>query len=251
MAFRSRGALLALWVASSVLADSSVADVHAGLRASEPDLGVQRDCVLGSIQSVLSGGLCSGANTTEGAVKPAENITTWLPWTHEPYCVDDEFCVYTNGKFHNGHGISVISPRRAMIEGVDVFERAFDTPFTRGPADDSDLPLEVRPVEGKGMGTIATRKIRRGEVFLFEYAAIAVDPDFLEHVQGEPRVKAIETALSQLPDPRRVTNLAMRGVPGLSEAEDVLRTNTHGATFNGRGYTVLFPKVAVSIDNSR
>jgi hypothetical protein len=177
-----------------------------------------------------------------------ETDLNFAPWTHRPYCIDADYCLYTNSRLHGRYGISVISSSQIMARSVEIFRRAFATPYLHSKAAEGttpDLAYDVRQVSGKGNGAIARRNIRQGEIFIVDYASVMVVDSFPRRVPGGEKERLLQRAITQLPDPGRVMSLSRRGVPGLSPVEDIFRTNSHATKLDGTPYIALFPEIAV------
>jgi hypothetical protein len=165
------------------------------------------------------------------------------PWTHEPYCADSPYCVFTNSMFHGNYGISIIATPETIGGSTESLGKSFRTPLTGLGA---VPPYEVKDIPGKGKGVIATRMIRRGETFMIDYAALLASVEFPAKVTREQRRLLLDRAVDQLSEPEAVRSLARISTSGAPVVEDVLRTNSFTATLEGEAYMALFPEIAVS-----
>lgn len=167
----------------------------------------------------------------------------WSPWTHQPYCADTPYCVFTNAHFQGPNGVSLITTPESIESTLDSLESTFATPFQRvesagGPT------YEVLDIPGKGKGAVATRAIQRGEKLMIDYAGIIADKTFPSKMKMEQGRKLLETAVDQLPRGEQILELAMSTDTKTRVVEDLLRTNAFGLTVGGRDVMVLFPEIS-------
>ena len=99
------------------------------------------------------------------------------PWTHVGPCEkvkDLEICVYTSTSFAGQHGVSLVTSRARAdaIANRPAFlsPQPLDRPHLR-----PDVPFQTAAIPGKGIGLIATRLIRRGDMLMGETPAVLVD----------------------------------------------------------------------------
>ncbi|KAL8341832.1 hypothetical protein RB601_005328 [Gaeumannomyces tritici] len=194
----------------------------------------------------------------------------WAPWTHPPFCADSSFCVYTNAAFQTGRGFSIITTPRVLASAQGQLELAFTAPplasamdgtgvdegmaigGTRNKNNSADVTptprsthvWEVKNIPGKGKGVVATRRIRRGETIMVDYAMVLAAVEFPGRVTQTQGNKILERAASQLRNPERVLGLGRSSTAGAPVMEDVMRTNTFSVTINGEPYMGLFPSVS-------
>lgn len=172
---------------------------------------------------------------------------SWAPWTHRPFCADTKYCVFTNSMFQGNHGVSIITTPEIAASSVDLLTtlNAAQDPQLGNQAPDPP-PYEVREIPGKGMGVVATRRIRHGEVLMVDYASILVDTEFPGRVRREKGHQLLQRAMEQLPNSDGVLSLARSSKAGAPLPEDVMRTNTFGMTISDRSRMALFPRISVS-----
>lgn len=184
-----------------------------------------------------------------------DDTASWDPWTHRPYCVDNtantKHCVFTNANYH-GRGVSIIDVQPSdgdnATSAVSVARLLSSAAPISVAGHEESPPYEVRDLPGKGKGLIATRKIPRGQVFMFDYAAIIADTQFPSRVKREQGRQLLEKAAERLAGAEEVYALA-RSSPdpdNVPVAEDVMKTNSFSVEIGGKGYMALFPKIAVS-----
>jgi hypothetical protein len=181
----------------------------------------------------------------------------WAPWTYRPYCADNtNYCVFTNTKFQGGdRGVSVIDVPPSGTENATSAVASIAKLLSSLPppapesVDTTSPPYELRDIPGKGKGLIATRKIKRGQVFMVDYAAVVADTKLPGRVRQAQGRKLLTEAIERLPGADEVLSLA-RSSPdpdNVPAGEDVMTTNSFGVEIDGKGYMALFPKIAVSL----
>ena len=207
----------------------------------------------------------------------------WSPWTHPPECIPagsnaavniattgkrdrdanattpDKYCVYTNAA-HGHRGVSLITtPETAasIVDLLDDFNAEFMRPLTDGrrgknnTATDSD-PFDGRPYkvvempEKGGKGVVATRRIRRAEVVMVDFASLVLDLDFPRSVRRLDGYELLTRAAERLADPDRVLGLARKREHPPNLVEDVVRTNAFHFQLDDKPHMALYADVAVS-----
>ncbi|KAJ0165379.1 hypothetical protein CTA2_11434, partial [Colletotrichum tanaceti] len=202
----------------------------------------------------------------------ASGASDWGPWTQRPVCVGPKankvppaYCAFVKEDFRGEAGLLVLtSPEIAagdhsFVEDFDPRWWTGDSVRRRGgggggrqqqeqsrPDAASDAPsIEVKEIPGKGLGAVATAAIRAGDVVLRE------NPVLLQ--LAEPPAGAVDRTQAVWVLEEGFVRLSRRdqeAVFGLSRStgghvlEDILRTNTFGATFNDVAHFGLFPKAA-------
>ncbi|KAK4163722.1 hypothetical protein QBC43DRAFT_212165 [Cladorrhinum sp. PSN259] len=174
------------------------------------------------------------------------------PWTLAPFCADSTpYCVFTSTTFQGpSRGISVITSKplvgsneTSIIPSIASILSAKLPPHATLP---ETPPYEVRQIENKGLGLVATRKIQRGKVLMLDYAMLLADVELPRKMKMAQGRELLEQAMNRLPNPNRVLGLA-RSSPTPDEtpvAEDVMRTNSFNVEIGGRGFMALFPDIA-------
>lgn len=200
--------------------------------------------------------LCGSGNLDEGEFPPRDacpvpadetslpDPSSWAPWTHAPYCTDSRYCVYTDARFRNNLGISIITTPENIANVTSLFSLLSMNPRSRESVPPSYM---IKPIPDKGIGVVAARNIRKGEIIMAEPIAVLADfniPKKLQHADG---VMLFGRAFNQLPDPDRAWNLAKSSEHLLAPAsEDVMRTNSFGLALNNFDRMALFPNISVS-----
>ncbi|OBR03475.1 A/G-specific adenine glycosylase [Colletotrichum higginsianum IMI 349063] len=186
----------------------------------------------------------------------ASRASNWGPWTQRPVCVGPKanrgpaYCAFVKEDFRGEAGLLVLtSPEIAA--GDDSFVEDFDPRWTGDtgrrprPAASDAPPFEVREIPGKGLGAVATAAIRAGDVVLREHPALLQLAEPAEALDRTQAIWVLEEGFVRLPrrDQQRIFDLSRS--TGGHVLEDIVRTNTFGATFNDVAHFGLFPRVAV------
>lgn len=190
----------------------------------------------GSTLQILS--LCPVPRTEDVAAEPF----SWGTWTHKPWCIKN-YCVFTNAMFRANQGVSFITTRRRTktLPTEAINRNSSDS----GP---TDLPFETKSIPGKGIGTVAIRKIRQDEIILIDAASLIADADIPAKLDRGTGVQLFNHAVDQLSDPQQLLKLSTRDMDGKSSvAEDVLMTNSFSLPVKGIKRMLLFPRIAVRI----
>lgn len=175
---------------------------------------------------------------------PGSQPSDWSPWTHQLYCADTPYCVFTKAHFHGANGVSLITTPESVADTLHSLESTFATPFQHVEFPES-LAYEVVDIPGKGKGAIAARALQRGEKFMVDYAGLIADKSFPAKMKMDEGRKLLETAVDQLPRGKQIRELAMSTDTTTRVVEDLLRTNAFGMTVGGRDVMVLFPEISV------
>ncbi|KAK3904118.1 SET domain-containing protein 5 [Staphylotrichum tortipilum] len=213
-------------------------------RTQQPLLNT--DCLPGPFQHANFPACFTGPNP--------DDASSFAPWTHRPYCPPNTtYCVFTNADFQGpGRGVSIIDeqPPKANANttpAVFSISRLLSSApiHTQGPKHSSPS-YEVRDIPGKGKGLVATRKIRRGEVFMVDYVAVVADGRFPTRVRRAQGRRLLAEAIERLPMGKEVLSLARsssdpENVPAV---EDVMKTNSFSVEIDGGEYMALFPRIA-------
>ncbi len=223
--------------------------------------GLPGDCVydpLGALRPSTHE-ICFSSEGRQLAFTFKDGVNHWSPWAYPPFCVRgstqiDKYCVYTSADFNSNAGISFII-RPDTVPGATAFIRD-DSLTKRGKKHlksqstphDVDVAYEVRDIPGKGQGVIASRSIRRGEIFMVGVPAVVIDQE-LEigpdpEVSEADRLQLHKLAFEQLPNRERALSLAAS--TGGNIYEDIMKTNGFGIDIGNRKHSGLFPETAVS-----
>ncbi|KAK3370654.1 hypothetical protein B0H63DRAFT_487371 [Podospora didyma] len=186
------------------------------------------------------------------------------PWSYPPTCViaasrtnwapsskkEKKLCAYTASSIRGGSALSVITTTEiaasmsAMLLDPDIawLEKQ------RGGVSLTDFRAEAHKVQritGKGLGVVATEKIRRGQVVMVE------QPVMVQLADWEPLgwkksevVRLLREGAAKLPprERKRLFQMAHRGMGDI--VDDVVRTNAYQAFVDGVEHSALYPEVA-------
>ncbi|KAM7183375.1 hypothetical protein V8F20_012643 [Naviculisporaceae sp. PSN 640] len=191
------------------------------------------------------------------------------PWTHEPFCLPGSaakskdgkaakpfiYCTFSNAKYPSEtKGVSIIAnPDDPQTEKS---LSAIGTLFESGKSGEEDeLPLakkepatlayKITPLPGKGMGLIATRKIKQGEVIMVDHAALIAEMAFPTRVKRDVGRQLLERAVRRLSPERKEMVLGLASNEGGEvDVEDVVRTNSFTVNVGEGSFMALFPRIA-------
>lgn len=79
--------------------------------------------------------------------------------------------------------------------------------YMRRPGTDINLPFKVVPMADKGLGVIATRKIKQYEEIMLDYATLLVDINFASVVPALVGYRLLHRAVDQLKDSDSILTL--------------------------------------------
>lgn len=193
---------------------------------------------------------------------PKFHHRTDVPWSHHPYCIStvntnvpEKLCVYSSTAYNDGTGVSVVARPWTAASMTGAIQDTFPAwIFRRHLAHQGrwvtkdDVPYTVAPVPGKGLGVVATRRIKQFETIMTGFPAMIIDKDFLFSGGNESlpeRTHLFQTALDQLADQERFLSLAKGDGRRGHVVEEVARTNAFGITINGREMNAVYPEIAV------
>ncbi|GJC81408.1 hypothetical protein ColLi_04246 [Colletotrichum liriopes] len=183
----------------------------------------------------------------------ASGASDWSPWTQQPVCVSPktkagpDYCAFVKEDFRGEAGLLVITSPEIAAGDYSIVQdfnpQWFNSERESTPFDVA--PFEVKEMPGKGLGAVAKAAIRAGDVILREYPVLLQLAQVSEPVDRMQALWVLEEGFIRLPieDQRRVFDLSRS--TGGHVLEDIIRTNTFGATFNSVGHFGLFPRVAV------
>ncbi|KAJ4299824.1 hypothetical protein N0V90_005070 [Kalmusia sp. IMI 367209] len=119
-------------------------------------------------------------------------------------------------------------------------------------------PYEVVPIEGKGIGVRATRKIKKWETIMVDQASLVMDLDLERAFSAKENRELLSKGVGRLRVPEVVTNLSSKHGSGQGEKEeqrdsdseegwleeDIMRTNAFGSEIAGKQCRALFPLIS-------
>jgi len=176
--------------------------------------------------------------------------TPYYPWTHKPTChisaQNDvpNLCIYTNASFSNGRGISIFTTPSLAKEFSQL--QAFTDPSALSQANTklTARRTHVRAVPNKGMGRLASRDLKRGELVSANTPLLLVyREDVLSTVDRE---FFLRRGIEQLNRQSRALYESMAKIYGDErvKTQDVLKANTFGLHVGGMEHSKhqkLFP----------
>ncbi|KAI0458791.1 SET domain-containing protein [Xylaria acuta] len=145
-------------------------------------------------------------------------------WNTLPDCFGD-YCVYTNNNFF-GKGISLITtaPNHARVAQMQIPGTVLRSDYEK---------TRIVEIQGKGKGLVATRTIGRGERIMAARPALLVHRDAFRELPLEDIYHLMETAIDNLPRPRKESYLAQAGTMGGHKITDILFTNSFQMALGG------------------
>ncbi|TGJ80851.1 hypothetical protein E0Z10_g7920 [Xylaria hypoxylon] len=170
----------------------------------------------------------------------------WSPWTHQPDCVNAEkdpslkYCVYSNSR-HGYQGISIITKPKTAADSTDMLDEEFPGGHRINNTTPSYAVVDIPP---KGKGVVATRKIKRAEPFMSDWATVVLDVSFPKVMQQQVGHQFLHLAAEQLSNPDKVLELGRSSTKAIDIMEDILGTNAFSYTLGGDSHMALYPEVA-------
>lgn len=153
-------------------------------------------------------------------------------WTGPHECTG-RFCLYANAgglasgsagdTVHGDQGIVVITTKTGFerikqiskdIEKAAAKKRQGDRSSSDSRSQSSDPPVRVVPIEGKGLGLVATRPLRRGDPLMTAYPALLAHRTFIDKVPRRQQHRLLVAAVRLMPDATREAFLAQAGQGG-------------------------------------
>jgi hypothetical protein len=108
-----------------------------------------------------------------------------------------QFCTFSHPKFNRGLGIAFITTD-AILEDVSSW-LTLQPPDARGGSLAAVPPYEAKQILGKGVGLIANRDIRRGELIMARTPAVLVDGAAFNKLSATHLTQALAHAIKSLP----------------------------------------------------
>ncbi|XXH02615.1 hypothetical protein Hte_008994 [Hypoxylon texense] len=166
---------------------------------------------------------------------------SWRPWTFPPVCIkpekarDPKLCVYTYQKLRGDTGVSILTTPETAAAGVGIVEDADPkwVDWARGsPLVVADPPpYEFQELEGRGVGVVANRTIRAGEVVMLRYPVLVRHMDPRPWKQQES-LKLLHRAAVQLPPRDGLRMMELAHSKGGYIIDDIINTNAFGVLIN-------------------
>ncbi|KAI2611877.1 SET domain-containing protein [Hypoxylon sp. NC1633] len=259
---------LALWLKHAATAQNP--NVPDWLKAY--DVNPPQQCIAdpaGPLSAAQTHGMCAPAVDDETALR----TRAWRPWTFPPVCVQAQpeeqqegdgveaagpkLCVYTYAGLRGEASISIVTTPENAAAGVGVGvlgdADARWEGWARGGSGGQGGPLlvadpppyEIRDLalEGKGLGVLANRTIRRGEVVMLRYPVL-----LLVSYQGLWRqgdvLRLLHRAAVQLPPLQSMQMLQLARSKGGYVVDDIVNTNAFGVLLAGVEHSGLYLDVS-------
>jgi hypothetical protein len=167
---------------------------------------------------------------TSGSIRTRPNI-----WTHEPYCLESVdansgMCVYTDAKFANGRGISIVAAPRehSLIIQAAVFQTNGSI-LEEGVNPPKDDRFEMMPIPGKGLGVRAKEMLLRGQNAQSYTPVLAVQDLVMQSMPITDYAPLLRRAVEQLPKPSQKLFNDLWGHWGGNPDYDKINTNAFTA----------------------
>ncbi|KAI1761497.1 SET domain-containing protein [Hypoxylon sp. FL1150] len=178
---------------------------------------------------------------------------SWFPWTFPPVCIkpekesDPKLCVYTYQKLRGDTGISILTTPEIAAAGVGIVEDSdpkwVDWARDRPLVVADPPPYEFRELESRGVGVIANRTIRTGEVVMLRYPVIVRYMDSRPWKQNES-MKLLHRAAVQLPPDDGLKMMKLAHSKGGYIIDDIINTNAFGVLINDVDHSGLYVDVS-------
>ncbi|CRK14317.1 hypothetical protein BN1723_016170 [Verticillium longisporum] len=179
---------------------------------------------------------------------------SWAPWTHRPSCVEAandpkvKFCTYTDAG-HGPHGFSLITTPEIAAANIDTLQDPSVSSVGAPNLEhwqklEDDPPYEVVDLPGKGKGVVATRLIKKYDVFMSD-SAMFVNFRFTASVRQQDGYDQLHTAAERLRNPHALLSLGRSNTGHQSDiVEDVMRTNSFNLDISGVPHMGMFSKIS-------
>jgi hypothetical protein len=205
----------------------------------------------------FAGRVCASSGQAPGSDFEAKegpiDASTYFPWTHKPVCTEsiveqnEQLCVYTSASFSNGRGISIFT--RPSIAAQFVALLPFENPAAvpkdiNPPANSKRQPWKTAQIDGKGMGLVATRKLKRGDLVM------AHTPFLLSHMENVlstmERERFLRIAVDQLPKESQEIYLNLAKIYNEPSVviQDVVKANAFEISVGGTQHLAVFPEAS-------
>jgi hypothetical protein len=183
-----------------------------------------------------------------------ELTSTSFPWTYNPPCIvavlpdgdessKETFCVYTNGRFANNRGISIITT-------PDVATPYLLESFSHEDQEDRGEELyEARESAGRGVGLFTKEKVKAGQTVILKHPVVIISRGLLHGRAREERHRLLELAVKQLPEKTTKEFLGLAKSRGGFELDDIVQTNAMGMRLGEAdqvGHLGVVPEASVS-----
>jgi hypothetical protein len=189
-----------------------------------------------------------------GVIADEDNV---ISWGFPPRCITQSTknssapridCLFTSTDFRNAHGISLVTSitTAAHVLGLGaLWDEPPPVPLGKGVSA-PELSYQVVPVDGKGMGVIATRRIRRGEIIMVDLPAVLIGLEFLADTKPHHRRRILKQAFKQLPAETQNKVYGLHRGTSQYEVDSILGPNSNTVVLaEGEVHVGLFTEAAV------
>ncbi|KAK3989756.1 SET domain-containing protein 5 [Cladorrhinum sp. PSN332] len=183
----------------------------------------------------------------DGEFFPPLTPLTQSPWSLPPQCEASSsstaetpyYCLYSNQN-HNHLGFSLITTPEVAADSTSILDSSLPRSTTHNPS------FKVVDIPNKGKGVVATRRIKKYEEIMVDYAALVVDIAFTIDVDVWRGYQLMGAAVENLsPEGKRDLMALGRTNPmARDEVEDVLRTNAFATELGKRQHMAVYTVVS-------
>jgi hypothetical protein len=161
---------------------------------------------------------------------PADSTSRYFgngPNATKEQCTN-RYGIYTDVNFWGGRGISLVTTEnvvnKAVLAGLNqYYQQTVGLQVARHA-------FREHHIDGKGIGLVATRRLRKGELIIWEPPSLLVHLNMREHVSDEVRLSMQRAAVDALPLTTKSETLGLMGHWGGDAIEDRLDTNSFTVT---------------------
>jgi hypothetical protein len=168
-------------------------------------------------------------------------------WTKRPHCIQTSnerppFCVFTDAKFAQGRGISILTdPSTAQkIFHLPAFTNPKALAGINVQADSP--PFKIHKLPGRGMGVIANQTIESGDLIMAYTTTTVFHGDAFDELDD---YHILHTTVNQLPKSSQARWLEMAAHFDGDSYNEKINTNAFSEDFNEKEHYVIIPEVAV------
>lgn len=232
-----------------ILVLTSIFVISTSITAPSGELGVEDTLYQLSFQQLLQSGQLDLDFQPEN---DGDSLGAWSPWTHEPICthklpkINSELCVYTNDRFSNGRGISILTTPK-IAEEVAAIVIAY---FQLNPIILAEQRLNLhpgtwttKPVLSKGLGMFATQALTRGDTITSSTPVLLIYKETV--LPKHEREKFLQLAVSQLPAITQQSYLQLSPLSANKAdilAQSIASANAFDVLLSGHSHLGIFPE---------
>ncbi|KAK2034295.1 SET domain-containing protein [Colletotrichum zoysiae] len=173
-------------------------------------------------------GLDQGQRQTNETTDPEPEP---LGWTGPHGCAGS-YCLYANRGFAAGRGIVVISTPENVQKLRDLEQTLQSQPPEEDPSSRAP-PFEIKEVEGKGLGMIANKTLRRGDNVMLKAPVLLAHRAFIERTPAADRHALLDAVAGFLPAATRDGFMGQMGHFGGHQVSDIMATNSFQMDLGG------------------